>query len=327
MTNYFLSCDWGSSAFRLRLIDMRSQNIIGEISSDDGVISVYNSWKSSSENSDITRKQFFLDRLKKQVNKLATKLSLDLDGITILVSGMASSSIGMLELPYAILPFPLDGSGAVTGFFDACENFPNPVLLISGAKSEEDVMRGEETQIVGLAGLLNLQQHKAIVILPGTHSKHLYIRNGKLTDVKTFMTGELFGVLTKHSILKDSIDIASRDKLSDDNKNAFIFGIKKSKETNILNSLFSVRTNQLLNKLNKPQNSYYLSGLLIGTEIGHLQKNTEMLLILCGDGNLQQLYQLALQETGLIKQTTIVAADMIGKATIAGQINIYKANN
>lgn len=324
MDKYILSCDWGSTAFRLRLIEMPAQKIVGEVSSDDGVTRTFNLWKANAADKGITRKQFFIGQLKKQKDNLAAQLSMKLDGITIIVSGMASSSIGMQELPYALLPFATDGSDATVQFFEAEGNFPNPIILISGVRSEEEVMRGEETQLVGISQLLGLHQQEAILILPGTHSKHLYVKDGQLVNFKTFMTGELFGLMVSHSILKDSVDITGTTELTGSGLEAFKLGLNKATEFNILNALFTVRTNQLFNKLNKKDNACYLSGLLIGTEIKRLNKKDGIPLILCGAGNLYELYKLAMEEFGLLTRTIIISAESIHNATIAGQVIIYQ---
>src|SRR3546814_14199624 len=84
---------------------------------------------------------------------------------------MASSSLGIEELPYATLPFSLSGNGAVTRKFEASADFPHEILLISGLRSEQDVMRGEETQLLGLAAQGMLPADNAICLFPGTHSK------------------------------------------------------------------------------------------------------------------------------------------------------------
>jgi 2-dehydro-3-deoxygalactonokinase len=239
---------------------------------------------------------------------------------------MASSSIGMQELPYANLPFTVNGSKANVQVFDAREDFLHKVVLISGVKSNEDVMRGEETQLVGIITLLNLQQQETTLILPGTHSKHLHIKDGELVNLQTFITGELFSVLVNHSILKDSVEINAAAEFSDDDIAGFKLGLKKSLDNNMLNNLFTVRTNQLFNKLNRRQNFYYLSGLLIGSEINYFRGKKNMPLILCSGSNLYELYKLALTEFDLLKQTTIISADTIHQATIAGQIIIFEKN-
>jgi 2-dehydro-3-deoxygalactonokinase len=326
MEKYLLSCDWGTTFFRLRLIEMPGEYIVNEVSSEDGVTRTFTAWKNHAADKGITRKQYFLDQLKKQTDILAGKTGIKLDGLTILISGMASSTIGMQEMPYAPLPFAIDGSKASVQYFDIQEGFPNKVILISGARSNEDVMRGEETQLVGAAKLLELQQQEAVLILPGTHSKHLHVKDGQLINIQTFMTGELFSLLTNHSILKDSVETTDVTEFSESDIEAFKAGIKKSQEFNVLNSLFTVRTNQLFNKFSKKQNWLYLSALLIGTELNHLTKKENTPLILCSGNNLHGLYKLALQELGLLQRTTLFSADKMIQATIAGQVTIFQNN-
>ena len=115
---------------------------------------------------------------------------------------MASANIGMCELAYAEMPLQSDGSNLLWK-----EIFLAPkqqLLLISGAKGKNGMMRGEEIQAIGLADQLE-NSGGGILILPGTHSKHLRYENKAFTDLKTFMTGELFAVLCKHSILENNV--------------------------------------------------------------------------------------------------------------------------
>src|SRR6056300_824212 len=104
MNNYLLCCDWGTSSFRLKLVNIPNQEIIGEMSASEGVLNTFNAWKTEQEKNNITRDQFFRQHLNKQIHILSSKLSIDLDAISIVISGMVSSSIGMVEIPYASLP-------------------------------------------------------------------------------------------------------------------------------------------------------------------------------------------------------------------------------
>jgi len=327
MMNYLLCCDWGTSSFRLQLIKIADQQIIGEVSSTEGVSNTFNAWKMEEEKNDITRDQFFRQQLNKQINILAYKLSINLDNISIVISGMASSSIGMEEVPYAMLPFPADGSGARIRHFNSHENFSHDIILISGVRSQTDVMRGEETQFIGFAASLSLSEDElkdAVLVFPGTHSKHIFLQNGQLVNFQTFMTGEVFNLMINYSILKQSIETGDLDKFSQNELDAFKLGVDKSQSSHILNSLFTVRTNQLFNKLNKKQNFLYLSGLLIGTELKQLIQNVNCQLILCSASNLFEFYKLAFEELDLLKRTIIISDEFIDKAAIAGQIIIFQ---
>ena len=323
MKDRLLGCDWGTSSFRLRLVDTRSHRIIGEILSREGVASTFDAWQAGGNHEN--RDEFFRRQLKKQIDALSTQLSAGLDSVAIVISGMASSSIGMQELPYATLPFAVDGSGVSTRRFDALAGFPHEITLISGVRSQQDVMRGEETQLIGLVALLDAsgyESREATFIFPGTHSKHLRVRNGQLTDFQTFMTGEVFHLMATHSILKTSVDTRDLPERADD-LDAFKRGVKESVRSNVLNGLFTVRTNLLFNALDKKQNYFYLSGLLIGTEVKHFLEEDGQL-VLCSGSNLYEFYRLALEGLNLSDRTTIVPPDLVDRAAVAGQIKIFQ---
>lgn len=328
MAKHILSCDWGSTSFRLRLVDRTNEKVLSEVLTDEGIIYTFNAYQAITADRQVSRKQYFREQLTKSLSALANSSAIDISNLDIILSGMASSSIGMHEVPYANLPFAIDGSQAGVEVFEAEESFQNRIILISGVKSDNDVMRGEETQLIGLIKLLKLDTNsETIFILPGTHSKHLQIKLDKLTDIQTFMTGELYNILTHHSILKDSVDVNIPGDMSAGDREAFISGVRNSGSANILNRLFSVRTNQLFNKLDKKQNALYLSGLLIGNELASLLSSENVPLILCSGGSLHKLYKLAFECLGLLNRTTIASADVISQATIAGQIVIAQNNN
>ncbi|QIP15519.1 2-dehydro-3-deoxygalactonokinase [Spirosoma aureum] len=327
MRNYLLGCDWGTSSFRLRLINVPELQVIGEITSQEGVASTFTAWKTHIETNRVSREHFFRQQLKRQIDILAKKVALNLNTISVVISGMASSSIGMDEVPYATLPFPVDGSLASIRRIDAQPDFPHDIMLISGVRTTHDVMRGEETQLIGLLALLDtLHQtvNDAILIFPGTHSKHIYIQNQQVIDFQTFMTGEVFNLMSQYSILKDSVEAIELITFSEIELEGFKAGIKASNSSSTLNSLFRVRTNQLFEQLTKQQNTLYLSGLLIGAELKALIDQKNWQLILCSGTNLYELYKLAIEELHLSERTITISADLIDKATIAGQVKIVQ---
>lgn len=324
MNEYFISCDWGTTAFRLRLIDTVGYKVMSECISLDGVARTYEAWKATG--SPAHEKQvFFKDKLKQQLAVLSKQSKHPLEGLDIIISGMASSTIGMVELPYATLHFDLDGSQANIQLIEADAFFPHKIILISGVRSADDVMRGEETQLIGLIDLLNLPPHKPyIFILPGTHSKHLYLENNRLVNFHTYMTGEIFNILSIHSILKDSIDIHSLNDFSNLELEAFKKGVLEANSSDILNSLFKVRTNQLFQKLNKKENGFYLSGLLIGSELKHLASESNCQLVLCSGNNLFEFYKTAIEALNLSERTITVPSEIIDKSVVIGQMKIMK---
>jgi 2-dehydro-3-deoxygalactonokinase len=187
-------------------------------------------------------------------------------------------------------------------------------------------MRGEETQMVGLAALAAEKQDENIIyIFPGTHSKHIRVSAAKIVDFKTYMTGELFNVIRTNSILKEAVTIADAPATGNDPLwRAFNLGVAKSGADNILHTLFSVRTNQLFNYLSKEENYFYLSGIFIGTELRALLRDPDIQIRLCSGSNMSGLYQLAIEKLGLSEHTEIISSEIVDHSAIDGQIRIFK---
>ncbi|MET7258588.1 2-dehydro-3-deoxygalactonokinase [Dyadobacter fermentans] len=324
MSKHLLSCDWGTSSFRLRLVNVTDHDVVGEVTSANGIGAVYNAWQEANADGSVARADYYLSIIATQITALHKQTGIDLAGVPIVVSGMASSSIGMEELPYARLPFALDGAHLGMRHYEGYAGFPHEVTLISGVRSDHDVMRGEETQLIGLGAAMDLSGRDAIFIFPGTHSKHMFVRDGRLIDFKTFMTGEVFNLMANQSILKDSIDQYFQSDFNEEAAAAFRSGIRESGSGNILNALFTVRTNQLFDLLNKRENGMFLSGLLIGYEIRDLTKETSAHLVLCGGNNLYQLYKAAVETLGLAGRATIIPSEIVDRAATTGHIRIFE---
>ena len=292
----FASCDWGTSTFRLRLPPgVRPR----EIRNQSGVASLANRGGD--------RAQGFRDTL----NQARSALSIPTE-MPILISGMASSSLGWKELPYAELPFALDGSDAI--WTDLGEH----LYLISGARGATDMMRGEETQALGVAALLGKTlPPEAILILPGTHSKHLTLRNAQITEIRTFMTGELFDLLMRQSVLRHS---TTPDATFD--ATSFQDGVTATRTHSLIAKLFRVRTRQVLDHHDAESNTSFLSGLLIGTELAELAENKHPLLVAATEP-LLQAYRLAVQVLDLPTRVQFLDADQLtelGQAVLLPQI-------
>src|SRR5260221_852342 len=326
MQNFMLSCDWGTSSFRLRLVNVEDHQVIGERLTGDGIAATYNRWKAFCEKEEISKENFYLRHLQLEIDVLSEKVSISLRDIPVVISGMASSSIGIKKLPYARLPFSLDGSDAIVqrwGENDASCN----VWLVSGVRTQQDVMRGEETQIIGLASMDTMMNAKegVICIFPGTHSKHIKIQKGKMVDFQTYMTGEVFHVMTHHSILKDTLSPHRNDRAMDKmEKHAFCRGIRQSRISNLLHTLFTVRSIRLFELLTKEANFFYLSGHLICTELRSLLDNGGIRIMLCSGSNVFHLYELAIQELNLLDRTIVMAPDIIDNVAMEGHLKLFQ---
>jgi len=312
----FISCDWGTSMLRLRYVDSDGMHIRGEILSKEGIAQTYKAWQAGSGETD--RISHFTAVLVRELRQLAKLTGRDTTGIPILCSGMGSSSIGIRELPYGQLPFSLDGTNTMVAHVSSA-NLKNPLFLISGIKSEADMVRGEETELLGLANLLERLPGEYSALLPGTHSKHISVRKGKIIDFYTFMTGELFDLLKSHSTLKYSVEEPGQPDWD-----SFRLGLHESGRQSLLQNLFRVRANELMKTLDKCRNHDFLSGLLIGAELQSplLQKTGSI--VLAGNKVIRPYYSNAADYLGLGKKLLEVPEHIYDLSVLTGQWLIYK---
>jgi 2-dehydro-3-deoxygalactonokinase len=176
------------------------------------------------------------------------------DGAPVLVCGMAGARGGWVEAPYVDTPAALADLAA-----HLTEAAPGVRIVPGVCKRENgrllDVMRGEETQVLGALT-------DGVAVCPGTHSKWVRMEGGRITDLRTVMTGELFAVLRAHSILGRDMTEGPFDP------DAFDQGVDRGlAEPALSAALFSVRTAGLDGRLAPRAAPDYLSGLLIGAEI------------------------------------------------------------
>lgn len=315
----FLSCDWGTSAFRLRLIEAESLTIIEEERTSQGIAETFELWKQSGKNEE-SRLAFYLDIISASIKVIEEKTSNALDNLPLIISGMASSTIGMVDLAYKKLPFSTTGEDLEKLFIEASGDIKQMVVIISGVKTGNDVMRGEETKLIGCTTTNDTKDH--IYIFPGTHSKHVDVKNNQAIAFKTYMTGEFFELLSKKSILSVSVKKGEVFQ-TESNLQSFAKGVNESVSSNLLNSSFLVRTNQLFNKFSLEENYFYLSGLLIGTELKDLVDSSRNITIV-GNVALSAQYTTALRILELPKEGGMVASMDADEALIKGQWEVYK---
>ena len=326
--DYFLCCDWGTTSFRLRLTNLMA-DVIAETHSEKGILFFHNQWLSQNDDNLDRRFDYYLQYIQSQIREIHHGLEIDIATLPLVISGMAISSIGMINMPYENLPFSVAGT---TGFECRIQKNGAPIILVTGVCSSDDIMRGEETQIIGLYHTPELNRilpDSGIFVLPGTHSKHVSINDKAIVSIKTFITGELFHILRSNGTLSKSIAFLQEDRNANpDNQLAFINGIRESKNGSLLNNLFQVRVNDILKKLNKEQNFYYLSGLLIGSEFDYLKKepilSASNKLVVCCSQNFISYYTTVLKELGLMERAIFIPPALFDKATVVGQLTVYK---
>jgi 2-dehydro-3-deoxygalactonokinase len=276
----------------------------------------------------------FAHFLREQVLTLAGGQPTAAHGALIVISGMASSSVGWCELPYSSTPLDLDGGGLVheTLLLQLDPRCHARVLLLSGLRANNDIMRGEETEILGLfaEGQHSNIAAKGLVVLPGSHSKHVYLEQRRITDFRTYMTGELFDVLSTQSLLRASVQPASDTASFSDgaSREAFLEGVRESAARGLAASLFQTRVRTVLHGVPAGVNRWFLSGLLIGAEMAELNRHmSEAPLLLAACEPLVSAYALALEELGCSPRLTVALGEEIQFASSRGQRAILQSLN
>jgi 2-dehydro-3-deoxygalactonokinase len=202
----------------------------------------------------------------------------------LLASGMVGSRDGWREVSYVDLPAGFDAVARALSHVDSAGG--RCVRLIPGLRHTvtADVMRGEETEIFGALALQPVLAERSALLLPGTHSKWVSVRNGRVVDFATSMTGELYAAVRHHTIL--GAGLGTEDPPGD--HEAFLRGAVAARDSGAagaLSRLFSARALVLAGRLAQSAVPDYLSGLLIGEELraalaaGRIDRATPLQLI------------------------------------------------
>ncbi len=325
MENQLICCDWGTSSLRVRWVERANRQILHETHSDRGIARIYDESSNDPWCTEEARKGTYLKALRPALDSLEKPPGLSDQPIPLVISGMASSSIGMRELPYARIPFNLDGSDAVVEKVIVGSTREQPILLISGLHTEDDVVRGEEVQLIGMLGEIQAQagNQDVLVVLPGTHSKHVVVQSGRITDFDTFFTGDLFAMLSRQGLLKESVLFPVAPPGSEDWKH-FLSGVEYSGKMGLLEALFKVRTNVLLKKLTPAMNFYFLSGLLIGYELRSIRRRSVSRVIFSCQRELHDYYSTAAENLDFECPVYFTPPGQVDQFTVNGQVRLYE---
>jgi 2-dehydro-3-deoxygalactonokinase len=235
-----LACDWGTTNLR--------------------------AWTLADDGSVLQHREFPLGVGRLQPGEAASRFrdevrpAMEAGGAPAILCGMIGSNLGWTAVPYDRCPTDLDD---LAGALHAVEPDVHIVPGVScpGVTGASDVMRGEETQILGWVAMDPARSRgRHLICHPGTHAKWAVVEDGRLVRFATAMTGELFAVLRNHSVLRTD------DEPGD--AAAFAEGVAAAGEGDALSSrLFSARGRIVADGKPAATAADYLSGLLIGSEV------------------------------------------------------------
>jgi 2-dehydro-3-deoxygalactonokinase len=290
----WIAVDWGTS--NLRSWAMDGTRVLAEIQSDDGM-------------GKLTREGFE----PALVNLIAPWL--DRGPIPVFACGMVGSRQGWVEAPYRTVPCsPLDPAAQVLA---PTTDSRLTVHIAPGLKqtTPADVMRGEETQIAGALSLM--PDYDGILCLPGTHSKWAQISAGEVVSFQTFMTGEMFALLSEQSVLRHGLQGDGWDDT------AFDAAVSDalSRPERLGARLFSLRAEGLIAGLTPAAARARLSGLLIGTELAAARPYwLGQRVTLVGASRLSSAYARALKSQGVAAHSlSVTDCTLAGLSSLALQ--------
>jgi 2-dehydro-3-deoxygalactonokinase len=291
-----IGVDWGTSAFRAVLLDA-SGAILDRQAGPHGILSV--------------AEGDFAGLLTGQIGDW-----LRASPVPVLMSGMIGSRQGWSEAPYVAAPAGLAelAAGLTDVPFDAAD-----VRIVPGVEtatpSMRDAMRGEETQVLGALAAIGVETGR--LLLPGTHSKWVDARDGRITGFSTYMTGEIYAAARAHTILGRLMAEGAASGTG------FARGVQDGARAGgpgaLLNRLFGVRTAGLFGEIAGVDLPDYLSGLLIGAEIADAGQGEQGPIHIIASDDLAERYRSAASQLGL--EAAIVPADCI----IHGYLAIARA--
>jgi 2-dehydro-3-deoxygalactonokinase len=236
-----IGIDWGTSSFRAFRLDAEGA-IVDRRAAPRGILAIEGGR--------------FEEELLRQVGDWIAE-----GEARVLMAGMIGSRQGWQEAPYVHCPADAGeiAAGAVAVAFAGARVRVLPGLTMTDAAGVPDVLRGEETQIIGAFAAMD---EAALACLPGSHSKWAEIGAGRITSFATYLSGEAFAALRGHTILGRTMREAPTDLA------AFDRGVARAADPgHLLHHLFGARTLALFGALGEAQGASYLSGMLIGHEV------------------------------------------------------------
>lgn len=269
--------DWGTSSLRLWAMTAAGA-VLAERRSDEGMDSLN------------------ADGFEPVLRRHVAAMGLAPAPTRVVLCGMAGARQGWREAGYVDVPVSLD---AIWGCALAVPAEGMDVRILPGLAdrrpAREDVMRGEETQLLGL--LAAEPSLSGPVCLPGTHSKWARLEAGRVTGFSTSPTGEMFALLGQRSVLRHSL--AGASPTGDPDSPAFLRGVARglAEPASLLSALFGVRAATLLRGGEGAEAADMLSGLLIGAEVAS-SAPAGAAVTLVADGSLAALYARALAMAG-----------------------------
>ncbi len=306
----YITIDGGTTNTRISLVE--NKKIVGNVKLNVGA-------RMGIENKDLLKTE-----IKKAIERLLRENDIDeKDIVCILASGMITSEFGLCNLEHIKTPAGIDELHNSMKEIVLKEITNIPFVFIRGVKIDADgfentdIMRGEETELMGM---LNLDYGKCVYVLPGSHSKIIKTDDaGKICDFSTMLTGEMIASLSGQTILKDAVDL----KVSDIDSEYLLKGYDYCKSEGINKALFKTRILKNVFKCDKGQIYSFFIGTVLCGEIEQIINSDAETVVIGGKAQIKNAMAQILKNRD-DKKIISLDTDMVNLSTTLGAIRIFE---
>ena len=311
MSNY-ITIDGGTTNTRISLVI--NGNIVDTVKYNVGV-------GKSLENKNILK-----STIKDGIDKILSKNNMQSSEILrILASGMLTSEYGIYTLEHIKTPAGIKELHKSMTETVISEISDIPFVLVRGVKTDcksfedADMMRGEETELMGIADSI---YGECVYILPGSHSKIIKTNNaGKITDFSTMLTGEMIAAVSQNTILRAAVDI-EKAILSNE---YLMKGFEYCKENGINKALFKVRVIKNIFSRSVDEVYSFFMGVVLCGEISEIIKLNPKSVVIGGKRQIKKAMYEILKDN--ISGKIICVSDTEAEEAAAnGMVKIFEFN-
>ena len=271
--------------------------------------------------SSIDNKALYRNTIRDGVSEILERNNMSkADIVRILASGMITCEFGLVELPHALTPAGMEEMHAAMHEVVLDDISDIPFVFMRGVKTptdsleSADMMRGEETELMGL------YSEEGVYILPGSHSKIIKTdEKGRIVDFTTMLTGEMFGALSQNTILKDAVELSNFDVMKDELMQGYNYCLKNG----INEALFKVRILKNLFKKGPAETYNFYMGVILCHEVGYVLAQNPPKIVIGGKKQFKESLAVILGELtdAVVVQ---IPEEEVDASSSLGMIRIYE---
>ena len=306
----YITIDGGTTYTRINLA--KDRKIIASIKLDTGAYS-------NIENGDLLK-----NKIKEAIDELLKSNSLkETDIVRILASGMITSEFGLCNLSHIEAPAGISELSSSAEEIHIKEISSIPFVFIRGVKIKSDsfencdIMRGEETELMGI---INKDYDKCVYILPGSHTKLIMTDNqGRITNFQTMLTGEMIKALSQNTILKDAVELGGLQI----NTSYLLKGYDYCLDEGINKALFKVRILKNVFSCTKEEIYSFFMGVILCGEIDNIKNSDAKTVVIGGRAQMKNALSSILNER-TDKRVITLSEEAVNASTVVGAIRIFE---